>query len=284
MTDRAPAPTGRRIVVALDASSRGDVVLEVAAELGVLLRWELLGLYVEDTNVLRATELPFVREIGAASGIVRDLTPLDVERQFQAQERRARQALAALAERSRVRWEFRVTRGLVLHALLASAEETDVIGLGPARWSPRAWPPGTSGSGPVLPPTAAPRPGVPRKAREVRPVVTVYDGTPAAVSCLGIGGHLARTRRHPLVVLVPEGDSGRWESLKSAATRELGEADGGWVRYQPLASADPAAIVEAATEARASVLVAPASSLPLGVPATLLWLARLECPVLVTRS
>ncbi|MFW5810637.1 MAG: universal stress protein, partial [Thermodesulfobacteriota bacterium] len=63
--------TIRRILVALDASPASLEGLKTAAELAERLNAELYGLFVEDIDLLRAVELPFVTEIGYLSMIGR---------------------------------------------------------------------------------------------------------------------------------------------------------------------------------------------------------------------
>ena len=56
------SPTERglaRILVALDASASGRAALAGAAALAAELQAELLGLFVEDANLLRLASLPF---------------------------------------------------------------------------------------------------------------------------------------------------------------------------------------------------------------------------------
>jgi nucleotide-binding universal stress UspA family protein len=62
-------PEGRlqgfqRILVALDASPASLAALDFATELAERHQAELLGIYVEDINLLRSAEIPFTREIG----------------------------------------------------------------------------------------------------------------------------------------------------------------------------------------------------------------------------
>ncbi len=140
-----PGPTVERILIALEA----------AAELGRRLRTRLVGLYIEDLQLLRAAELPFVREIGSASGVARSLDRHDLEQEFQVQARRAQQALATAAEGAQLEWEFQVRRGPVVSELLASASAADLITLGATGWSPghhqQVWVPPCKPSSPRQP-------------------------------------------------------------------------------------------------------------------------------------
>jgi nucleotide-binding universal stress UspA family protein len=92
-----------RILVAVDASPLSLAALEAAAELAASLQAELLGLYIEDINLLRAADSPFAREVGHFSGSIRDLDSQRLQRQLRSQANRVRRRLSQLAERSQIR-------------------------------------------------------------------------------------------------------------------------------------------------------------------------------------
>lgn len=130
--------TIQRILVALDSSPASLAALEAAAQLAASLGTKLVGIFVEDVNLLRLAQISFTQEIGLFSATNRRLEIRQVQRQFRGQASRARQALAAMAERAGVDWSFQVARGLIAAELLAAASEADLIILGKRGWSP-AW-------------------------------------------------------------------------------------------------------------------------------------------------
>ena len=52
MNERELEPTIRRILVALDASPHSQAALQAASELAAALKAELVGIFVEDVNLL----------------------------------------------------------------------------------------------------------------------------------------------------------------------------------------------------------------------------------------
>ena len=80
MNERELEPTTRRILVALDASQHSLAALEAASELAEALKAELVGIFVEDVNLLNLAGLPFVREVGYPSGAARPLDSPSMER------------------------------------------------------------------------------------------------------------------------------------------------------------------------------------------------------------
>jgi len=143
--------TAQRIVVALDAGTPArdlDAAVALAGRTGA----ELLGLFVEDIELIRFAALPFAREIGAASAARRELDVASVERALRALANEAERLLAGAAGRSSVPWSFRVARGMLVDVLLAAAAEPPAAdpgeeirllllggGVSPAeRWAERA--------------------------------------------------------------------------------------------------------------------------------------------------
>ena len=74
----------KQILVAVDGSPSSLSALENSVELAARLNAELVGLFVEDINLLRATQLPFTREISFFSSGLRRLEAAELERQLRA--------------------------------------------------------------------------------------------------------------------------------------------------------------------------------------------------------
>jgi nucleotide-binding universal stress UspA family protein len=133
----------RRILVALDATRASAAALEAAVSLAEHLEAELLGLFVEDVNLLRLAALPFAHEVGFPSARARRLESDDMERTLRAQATLAQQALVTAVHQRRVPWSFRVVRGQVVTELLAASQQADLIAIAMTRTrvSRRARPP-----------------------------------------------------------------------------------------------------------------------------------------------
>jgi hypothetical protein len=100
----------QRIVVRLDPAPRGRNVLQAAAALAGKLEVELLGLYVENMDLLHFAGLPFAREVGVYSAKVRRLDVAAMERCLRAHAKQAGKLLAIATRDIPVRWSFRVAR------------------------------------------------------------------------------------------------------------------------------------------------------------------------------
>jgi nucleotide-binding universal stress UspA family protein len=129
MNEARERPPIRRILVALDASPPSLEALETAAQFAADLSAELLGLFVEDAAMLDVATLPVSRLHGSAGSGPRAFDRATMERGRRVRARQARTALMGVAERSRVRWSFKVTRGETGTEILAAATECDLITL-----------------------------------------------------------------------------------------------------------------------------------------------------------
>ncbi|MCB8945080.1 MAG: universal stress protein [Ardenticatenaceae bacterium] len=182
--------TIQRIAVALDTSPHSRAALLAAVKVAAQLQAQLIGIFVEDLNLLRLAQLPFAHEVRYASPTPQKLDTGQLEMQLHSQANHAREELRQIAETHNLAWSFQVLRGMVAAELLAAAQDADLLVLGrTGRPAPRNW----------LGSTA--RTAVHQRQRPtllIQPhfhldqIVLVYDGTAAAQRALQIAGDLAR--------------------------------------------------------------------------------------------
>ena len=110
-----------RIVIELAPGLPARESLEAAAGLADRVGAELVGLFIEDPDLLRFAALPFAHEIGFPSAQRRRLDVAGLERALREHAAEAERALAGTAGRADVRWSFRVARGLAARELLSAA-------------------------------------------------------------------------------------------------------------------------------------------------------------------
>lgn len=191
-----------RILVALDTSPHSQAALEAASKLAAELEAELVGLFVEDMDLLRLACLPFSRELPYAHHAERRLDTSTMERALRAEAEQARRSLATLAARLQVQWTFKVVRGQVVREVLTAAQEADLIFMGQA--SRRRWTTSRVGSTARTVARQASRTVAILRtgARLGKPVVVVFDGAGSAVAALATGASLAQEDHQNLVVLL----------------------------------------------------------------------------------
>jgi nucleotide-binding universal stress UspA family protein len=282
MSEGGREPAIRRILVALDVSPHSMTALEAAADLAAGLKAELVGIFVEDINLLRLAQLPFAREVGIFSTSRRQLTTLEVERQLQAQARRARRALAIVAGRAQVPWSFRVARGVISSELLAAASEADLVILGKIGWSlTRARRLGSTARAVLSQATCLTL--ILQEGRHLGlPVLIVYDGSVVAHKALAAAARLVRGRNGFLTVIVLAEGIETAQALQSEAAQWLRGHDL-HASYRWLVGADLRRLAHMVEGERCGMLVLPSKSSRLQNEMFLGLLDEVDCPVLMVR-
>lgn len=190
----------RRILVALDASPNSLAALREAADLAASLGAELIGLYVEDINLLRLADLPFARETGTFTYTSHNINRQQIEQHLRSQARQARRALQTLAENRRLRWSFSVVQGVIARELLAAAEQSDLMIVGKTGWSQGRRMGSTTRL--ILSQTSSPALILQRNAHLGLPVGVIYDGSRLARMGLAAALTLLRERDGYLVAII----------------------------------------------------------------------------------
>jgi nucleotide-binding universal stress UspA family protein len=274
-------PGAYRILVAVDASWRDLTTLEPLVGLAGDLPAELLGLFIEDVNLLRLAALPIAREVTYGLGGERKLDLAGVERQLRWQAEQLRQIFASAAERARLPWSFRVVRGQLSSELVQAARDADLLVFGipdQSRERRVLAPGGVSAVAQIersilwLHPRATPR----------GPVMVLFDGTEASRQAVDSAARLARQRRRELVLLLPPPLASPGSQAREQAAEWLSSLSP-QPRQVPLARADAPNLLRAVRSHGAEVLVLPGGS-PMLTEQTLGDLLRsATCSVVLAR-
>lgn len=272
----------RRILVALDTSPSSLAALEAAAELATSFGAELVGLFVEDINLVRLAELSFTHEVGLFSATSRRLEIRYVERQFRGRASRAHRQLARIAEKAKVNWSFRVARGAIAAELLAAASDADLVILGKAGWSPLARKRLGSTTRAILSQGSQPilvlQPGVGLGL----PLLVVYDGSEAARRALAATGLLMQGKRgHVTVLILADGPEAAQQLQQEASA--LVEDQELKTRYLWQTGTSAWKLARALQREGCRMLVLPGDGSRLDRETILALLDEVECPVLLVR-
>lgn len=95
-------------------------------DLASRLEAEVVGLFVEDLNLLRTAGLPFARRIGLQTGMLHTIDVPSVERELKAAAGRVHRILASAAQNRRVPFSFRVVRGHFVREVARASVEADL--------------------------------------------------------------------------------------------------------------------------------------------------------------
>ena len=104
--------------------------LENGVELAVRLNAQLVGLFVEDINLLRATQLPFTREVSFVVPEFRRLDMLQLERQLRAQAGRVRQIMERITRGEKGVGTVPCHPGIVADEILRAGNDAELLMLG----------------------------------------------------------------------------------------------------------------------------------------------------------
>lgn len=192
--------THRVILVAIDASPHSLAALESAAKLAARLHAELRGMYVEDINLVRMSELPFASAV-TSSGESYRLTREDLERQLHRQAEIARRALESAGARSKVVCSFSVVRGTVTREIVSAASGAEIVTVGRAGWSVRGGKRLGSVVRSLLSEAGASLLMVEENGID-GPFAVVYDGGAAAARALDLAAALAADHLSPVRVFL----------------------------------------------------------------------------------
>jgi hypothetical protein len=112
-----------RIVAALHPRLQLGTRIETLAKHARALDAELIGLFIEDVEMLYFASMPFACEIGTASARKHSVDVEAVERYMAQRAAEMRAALGLALDRASVPWTFRIARGTVDEQLLAAGTE-----------------------------------------------------------------------------------------------------------------------------------------------------------------
>jgi hypothetical protein len=258
-------PFTRRISVVLHSPETDRPLLELLGVLAAQPRSSVVGLFLEDSNLLRLGELPVARELCRVTYTERRLDSGEIQRQLKVRARTVRRALEAAALAAGAEWAFRTARGTLRSLLEEAVRETDLLLLGAApRMLPR--------------PLDLVRVTLARQA--AGPVVTLFDGSPAAERALALAAELAAARARRLIVYRVPGAEADDGPLRERLRARLGETR---AELRVVGTDGLRAFLEAARREAASLLLMGYGS-ALNQPDAIRTLEqRLNCPAIVVR-
>ena len=282
MKEKKPDFSIKRILVALDASTHSLAALKAAAELAASLHAELIGLYVEDENLLHLAGLPFAHEVRSPSATSEPIDSDKMEQDLHLQASQARYALEEAAARVNARWTFKVVRGQVTSAVLAEALKADLLAMGRVSRplmrksrlgsTARAASAGTRRSVLLMPHSGALN----------YPVLVTYDGSKAAKQALMAATRLAQASGDMLNVLLLYEAEAEAESLQKEVSEWL-EDRGLTADYHGLPQATVSELARLVEAAENCVLVLGGEDQLMRAESIQELLDRTDCPVMLVR-
>jgi hypothetical protein len=197
----------QRIVVALDPSS-STTALATAVDLARATEAEIVGLFIEDADLIRLAALPLAREVGFPSAVRREFDVSAIERSFRAYASRMREDLRRRLTGETLKWTFQVVRGPFVEALATVVDERDLAIMSLSGAGVRARVP----AGRVFDALRTRLFVVSRAPANAGTIVVVPSASVPAADVDEIIGVLARPHRNPVLLVVSDADATRWQS------------------------------------------------------------------------
>lgn len=283
MTEATPQRIIQRIVVAIDVSTDSVAALEGAAQLAAGLQVGLRGLYVQDSDLMSAADVPFVKEIQSLTLSTQSLSGKGLRRQMDVQAVHARRLLEWAANMAGVACEFMVRSGRVAHELIAAAEETDLILLGKASLGTSSRKKLGNTARTVLCESTAPVMVFREGLHLGWPIMVLYDGSESADRALRIATELAAWRNVGyLFVMLSAEPPEQARSTQQRLTERCRNVPG--LHFRPLSSVDIQHIYEAAREEEAGMVILPGDSPMLDGAGLQQLLYTVDQPVMLVRA
>jgi nucleotide-binding universal stress UspA family protein len=278
---QAPMPVGR-ILILLDGSRLSLAALEAAAEIAAARNAEVLGIFVEEINLLRAAGYGFAREVGGSSGLARPLEVAALETRMQVLAEQARRSLQQVMAGRGLAQSLKLCRGRVAQEVLALMQPEDLVVLGRVGWSgiPGTWLGSTArillrqAPGEVLLWAES------QPQRQNRVVVLLNHDQGSNHRAVRVGAELAHRSNQPLSVLIrtqPEDDQSLAEDILIYLQHE-----GIAARVKQIPKASAGAAVRAIQEEGATQLVVSRSSSLFADQSAESLLSELNLPITVT--
>jgi nucleotide-binding universal stress UspA family protein len=274
----------RRIVVAIDVSMDSVAALQAAAQLAAGLRVTLHGLFVQDTDLISAADVPFVKEVRPLTVSTVELSGAMLRRQIDVQAVHARRLLEWAANMAGVPFEFSIRSGNVARELINAATETDLILLGKASLGASSRRKLGTTARTVLCESSAPVMVFREGLHLGWPIMVLYDGSPSAERALLTAVELARWRQVGyLFVMVWAREPEEQREIQHRLTETYSSHVPG-LHFRPLAKLDIQSVDAASREEEAGIIIVPGDSRILDGAGLQEFLYAVDQPVMLVRD
>jgi nucleotide-binding universal stress UspA family protein len=213
----------RKILLALETGKREPFNLDVTVDFAMRFKAEVTGLFVEDTDLLLLSALPFSTQVNLSTALSHPLEHGDLERDFAAMAGAARRRLSDAAGRRQVKWSFKTVRGRAMTEVAAAAADADLLVMEGGRPGARRYESLGMSPGAALARVSQSLLILRADRPFTRAVAVVYDGRPLSRKALSAAAAFLQPEDQLTVLLcVSPGENRR--SMEDEARAMLGPA------------------------------------------------------------
>jgi nucleotide-binding universal stress UspA family protein len=242
----------KRILVALDASANSREALTVAAGLARTLHSEIAGLFIEDINLVRLSELPFAREVIFAESSLRNIEREGLQRRLRTRAAVLRRELTELANEYQITSTFQVLQGSVSREILSASLEADMLAVGRLGQSIiRRTKLGSTAREVVARATSTVL--LVKSGVESGPIIALFDGSAAGVRALRLAADLIDPVGDLRVLAWALDEQAAFERRQLAV--EILKDDQSQVQFQHLSGDNPQQVIEWVNRQKGSLLI-----------------------------
>ncbi len=191
-----------RIVVGLTSVSNAERAMAAAAVLAKVVEAQIVGLFVQEEDMVELAEFPFARVLDFDSPKPREVSRQLMQQAYTRREAICRQALSNHAGKARVNWSFSTQQGNIRAKVEEMAGSGDYVVLSGETY-------GTGVQALVRAMRMVPAavkgvvvPALHREGRATGPIVAIDDGDEAGVRTVTLAASLARQEGRPLHLFV----------------------------------------------------------------------------------
>ena len=261
MRAKPPDIVRRQVAVVLGVSGANQPLLDCLQPLlGKDTEINLQGVFIEDDELQRAIDLPFVKELCRLTSSVREIHSARFEHLIALRTRTARRAIAGLALRTGVPHTFRAVRGSTVSLLRETVYSSDITVFEPLRTF-------------AAPPVHSHRPR--------QRIVVAIDDLVTGAEALIAATLLVEAEMHRVSILLTATASSRLDALNRMIS-DLLPADPARVLLLP--GSEIQYLASAARAERADMLVLGSSEELLKPESLRLLLEHLRCPICLVRQ
>lgn len=215
----------RKILVAMDTSGHSRSALEAAAQLAKLSEAELRGLFVHDENWYRISHLTITNEISEITGERRNLPSQYMKQQIQLMENRIRQYMKTITRKFDINHSWSSTRGAISDELLRAAKKSDLITIGRSGHSHKKEYKLGKTARTLIRKSDKPVLLIQEGLTLNKPVIVIYDGTPAGQRSLDLGLQLSRKNDCELSILILSNRSENVQNRNREVEQKIEDTD-----------------------------------------------------------